>query len=107
MTAKQELGAERELAERSATYYVHPEYKVPSDKTPDSAVAEGLKPGVRVWQWSGDESLHPFWAIQRLSADELEKKNGTDIIRGRFNVTLTESSTTWSLLEAREARACL
>ena len=48
MTGQTDLGTERDLVERSATYYVHPEYKGPSDKTPDSAVAEGLMPGVRV-----------------------------------------------------------
>ena len=72
---------------------MHPEYKVPSDQTPESAVADGLAPGVRVWKWDGDESLHPFWAIQRLSADEMKNMISKDphLRSGRrFNVSLTE-----------------
>ncbi len=87
---KQSAGAAHALASRSATFYVHPEYKVPIDKTPVSAVADGLSPQTRVWEWSGDESLHPFWAIQRLSKDELNKKNKQDKTTHRFNVSLKE-----------------
>ncbi len=87
---KQSAGAAHALASRSATFYVHPEYKVPIDKTPVSAVADGLSPQTRVWEWSGDESLHPFWAIQRLTKDELRKKNDKDKTKHRFNVSLKE-----------------
>ncbi len=90
MLGKQSAGAAHALASRSATFYVHPEYKVPIDKTPVSAVADGLSPQTRVWEWSGDESLHPFWAIQRLSKDELNKKNKQDKTTHRFNVSLKE-----------------
>ena len=93
LTTKEDASAGVALAERSTTVYVHPEYKVPSDQTPESAVADGLAPGVRVWKWDGDESLHPFWAIQRLSADEMKKRSSKDpqLRSGRrFNVSLTE-----------------
>ena len=91
--------AGRELASRSATFYVHPEYRMPNDKTPVSAVADGLSPLARVWEWSGDESLHPFWAIQRLSRDELQRQNSKDKTTHRFNVSLQEKQYR-SLLEA-------
>ena len=90
MTKNKVIGGQHELVERSTTYYVHPEYKIPIDKTPDSAVAEGLAPRARVWQWNGEESLHLFWAIQRLSADELKKQISKDQIQRRFNVSLTD-----------------
>jgi hypothetical protein len=80
--------AQRELAERSATFYVHPEYKLPSDNTPVSAVADGLAPGASIWRWSGEESLHPFWAIQRMSADDMKKNNNKGDAKYRFNVSL-------------------
>ena len=81
------------MVERSATYYVHPEYNIPSDATLEHAVAEGSAPEARIWQWRGDESLHPFWAIQRLSVDEMKKKSskGPQLRSGRrSNVSLTE-----------------
>ena len=74
VTAKQDAVAGTVMAERSTTYYLHPEYKVPSDETSESAVADGVGPQAHIWRWSGDESLHPFWAVQRLSADDLKAK---------------------------------
>ena len=35
-----------------------------------------------------DESMHPFWAIPRLSADELRRKNEKEQKTHRFNVSL-------------------
>ena len=74
VTAKQDAVAGTAMVERSTTYYLHPEYKVPSDETSESAVADGVGPQAHIWRWSGDESLHPFWAVQRLSAADLKKK---------------------------------
>ena len=72
------------------TYYVHPEYKLPADATPDDAVASGVSPGTRAWEWKGDETLHPFWAVQRLTADELSKRNFHAKTDHEFNIALTE-----------------
>ena len=72
------------------TYYVHPEYKLPADATPDDAVASGVSPGTRAWEWKGDETLHPFWAVQRLTADELSKRNFHEKTDHEFNIALTE-----------------
>ena len=55
------------------TYYIHPEYKQPEDVT--DASTEQDAPEKRVWNWSGDESLYPFWAVERKSADMLRTKN--------------------------------
>ena len=72
------------------TYYVHPEYKLPADATPDDAVASGVLPGTRAWEWKGDETLHPFWAVQRLTPDELSKRNFNQKTNHEFNIALTE-----------------
>ena len=72
------------------TCYVHPEYKLPADATPDDAVASGLSPGTRAWEWKGDETLHPFWAVQRLTPDELSKRNFNAKTNHEFNIALTE-----------------
>ena len=72
------------------TCYVHPEYKLPADATPDDAVASGLSPGTRAWEWKGDETLHPFWAVQRLTPDELSKRNFNQKTNHEFNIALAE-----------------
>ena len=90
VTAKQDAVAGTAMVERSTTYYLHPEYKVPSDETSESAVADGVGPQARIWRWSGDESLHPFWAVQRLSADDLKNKNEKDNTTYQFNACLKE-----------------
>ena len=72
------------------TCYVHPEYKLPADATPDDAVASGLSPGTRAWEWKGDETLHPFWAVQRLTPDELSKRNFNQKTNHEFNIALIE-----------------
>ena len=58
----------------STTYYVTPEWKMPKDKAevdPD-AEANALDHMI-AWEFAGDETLHPFWAVLRLSPQELTK----------------------------------
>ena len=57
---------------------------VAASKSVDAAVA------VHLWEWGGDESLHPFWAVSRLSAKELEKKNAEGLARQVFNMELVD-----------------
>ena len=40
---------------------------------------------VRAWQWNGDETLHPFWVVERVTEEERKKAQ-----RGVFNLTLEE-----------------
>ena len=47
------------------TYYLHPEYTLPRDVT-DAAIRATV-PEAWLWQWTGDESLYPFWAVDRVS----------------------------------------
>ena len=47
----------------------------------DDAVA----PNVRAWGFKGDETLHPFWAVERLTEDERRKAQ-----KGAFNITFED-----------------
>ena len=76
----------------STTYYVTPEWKMPKDKTevdPD-AEANALDDMI-AWEFAGDETLHPFWAVLRLSPQELAKKVGAGE-RCEFNMDLEVKS---------------
>ena len=53
------------------TYYINPEDKQSEDKT--DASTEQDAPEKRVWNWSGDKPLYPFWAVDRKSADWVRK----------------------------------
>ena len=53
------------------TYYIHPEFKMPSD---DRTEAHMMKaPMDPVWEWNGDETMHPYWAVRRLTEEDKEK----------------------------------
>ena len=64
---------------KRTVYYVHPEYKMPEESKVklDDAVASN----VRAWEFKGDETLHPFWAAERLTEDERRKAQ-----KGPFNL---------------------
>ena len=64
----------------ATTYYVTPEWKMPKDKAEEDAETS-------VWEFSGDETLHPFWAVLRLTQQELAKKIGAGE-RLEFNMHL-------------------
>ena len=63
------------------TYYVVPEYKPPVDDTDDTEAAvaaaadteAAVAANAKAWQFKGDETMHPFWAIPRVSATEVQK----------------------------------
>ena len=80
--------AEDGLVTTERTCYLHPEYKMPEDATPDDALASGSSCERRAWEWKGSESLHPYWAVTRLTPDELSKKNFVEKCKHAFNVTL-------------------
>ena len=50
----------------------------------------------RAWEFKGDETLHPFWAVERLTEDERRKAqkgafnlaSGTDSIASTFAVVV-------------------
>ena len=78
-------------------YYLHPEYKMPEDVTDAPAAASAVAEAgssARLWKWNGDETMHPFWAVQRMSDADLKKRNRSAEEKGepkaRFNTHLVE-----------------
>ena len=65
---------------KRSEHYVHPEYRMPEESKEelDDAVASH----VRAWEFKGDETLHPFWVVERLTEDERRKAQ-----KGAFNLT--------------------
>ncbi len=86
-------------SETVTTYYVIPEFKLPEDVTEQGgrevdAVASaakhvhGKRQYQRIWKWNGDETMHPSWAVARLSESELRKKNSASGGNQVFNMGL-------------------
>ena len=48
-------------------YYIHPEFKAPEETDPSGEPADGAK----VWNYQGGETMHPFWAVRRLTAQQM------------------------------------
>ena len=66
-------------------FYVNPELKLPTATEPS---AELLLMGLAAdWEWKGDESLHPFWAVRRLTPAQLASEPKSSRAAG-FNVSL-------------------
>ena len=64
------------------TVYIMPDVKLPAvKKSPPSAASTG---DVHV-EWTGDEKVHPFWVIRRLSKDQLDAENQKNTAPARFN----------------------
>ena len=50
-------------------YYAHPEWTMPEmDKT--------AKPPT--WKWESDTTMHPVWAVRRLSEEQLKQRNAKE-----------------------------
>ena len=69
-------GASKDTIIATYKFHVVPEWVAPEEVTSaDPAVnVELASSGLRAWKWSGKETMHPFWAVRRLSADDLAKK---------------------------------
>ena len=74
----------------AATYYVHPEYNLPLGRDEDEEDHEVSMMRTSLWKWRGDETLHPFWAVGRLSATELHKNNTASRGKHVFNMGLVD-----------------
>ena len=66
-----------------AAYYVHPEYRMPEESK--EQLEDAIASGVRAWEFKGDETLHPFWAVERLTEDERRKAQ-----KGAFNLAFED-----------------
>ena len=80
---------DRDSPERGKmSFYLQPECALPEGKT--EPLVEKTDPAQREWHWKGTESLHPFWSVTRLTAQELGARNVSEAgdARVRFNVEL-------------------
>ena len=77
----------RSSGEDKNIYYVHPEYKMPEDVTSEEHQREA--PGTRLWTWNGEKTLHPFWAVRRMTREDLEKESSAQVPLA-FNAELVE-----------------
>ena len=72
--------------EAKVAFYVQPEVNLPDGKT--CAEVEATDPEQREWKWTGKETMHPLWALTRMTPEELGARNATKAEQGRlrFNV---------------------
>jgi len=82
----------------TTTYYVTPEWKMPKDKAGEDAPTS-------VWEFSGDETLHPFCAVLRLAPQELARKVGAGE-RCEFNMVSSTIGTCWLAWGRRGSWVC-
>ena len=68
------------LEPKQNIYYVHPECRMPEESK--EKLQDAVASDVRAWQFKGNATLHPFWAVERLTEDERRKAQ-----RGVFNLT--------------------
>ena len=65
------LSAKSPRETKRTVYYVHPEYKMPEESK--DKLDDAVKSNVRAWEFTGDETLHPFWAVERLTEEGRKK----------------------------------
>ena len=70
---------------KRTVYYVHPEYRMPEESK--EKLEDAVASHVRAWECKGEETLHPFWAVERLTEDERRTAQ-----RGNFNLTLVDTT---------------
>jgi hypothetical protein len=60
---------------RERTFFVLPEFRIPAKKQSNTAVAAQSPLGPE-WIWSevGGETMHPFWAVRRMTAKQLTRE---------------------------------
>ena len=69
---------------KACELFVHPEWQSPEDATVRQAT-HAVACEHKAWTWTGKESMHPYWAVQRLSSAQLT----TRFPKGaRFNMEL-------------------
>ena len=64
---------------RCKSFYVVPEFKYPTLVGPNSAVSDSMKDTLSVdgkwlFQDGGPDTMHPFWAVRRLTTQQLDRE---------------------------------
>ena len=75
-TRQREKGA---FEPRRSVYYVHPEFKMPEESK--EQLEDAVASGACAWEFKGDETMHPFWAVEFLTEEERRKAQ-----KGAFNL---------------------
>ena len=74
---------------RVCEYFVMPEFKVPEKETHLKTAVADEAPG---WIWKGNESMHPFWAVRRMTEKQMQhaqvSHNAVNGLRPQFNCKL-------------------
>ncbi len=65
----------------SHSLYINPEWVEPGQQETEHEVTPPT------WEWNGDESMNPFWAVRRLTAAQLAQEAAAANITG-LNVQL-------------------
>ena len=60
-------------APSTKTFYLLPEFKPPADKTPAEVADHDVR--LRTWKWDAQETMHLFWAANRVTQQELHQRN--------------------------------
>jgi hypothetical protein len=60
--------------------FLHPEWQGPADEKVEGLHAVACEH--RPWQWTGEETMHPHWALRRLTKEKLAVK----VPGGHFNL---------------------
>jgi hypothetical protein len=64
-------------------FFIHPEWQGPEDEKVQGAHAVACEH--RAWKWTGAETMHPHWAIRRMTREKLAAK----MPGGKFNLEQT------------------
>ena len=73
------ISGEGALERERSVYYVHPEFKMPEESK--EQLEDAVAPGARAWEFKGNETMHPFWAVEFLTEEERRKAQ-----KGAFNL---------------------
>ena len=75
---------EEEKPAREHVFFLVPEWKAPQPAKEQASIdevqTEDRSSGPpAVWEWNGDETMHPFWAIQRVSEQKKDAKDAPNM----------------------------
>ena len=81
---------------RETSFYLVPEFTFPKEEE-KPAVADPATSSEPKWNWQGNETMNPFWAVRRLTQQQLAREAGvwtpeTGKPRPRFNCELETQS---------------
>ena len=62
---------------------MHPEYMMPEESK--DAIDDQAASHARAWEFKGEQTMHPVWAVERLTDDERREAQ-----KGAFNMKLKD-----------------